>query len=436
MEKEKKKLLKKTILIPIILVIILIIGILVVVKLANTSLTNKDVLQVLEQDGRTEYLQKDTIKIGATIDCSYNQYNKIACYSCLYMGDITLTNGGLILFNKDTKEYKNIVTDIYMSSLISYLISENNVSNQREMLKLINNYFNENGIDNFSYGNKDKFDSYVELGKSIGKAIGIKQCREVIDKGIHDINNELDNFTFFYKKEEIFPHYIGSETTDKKFMWHGISESIINLLDKSAYNAMVSLHGQPYKYVTKYTILDWNNEQKVIGKYDSKEEAKEKFDLEDATDEPNEVNIPENTTKENNSIQTNTTNRNEENNTNIESNIKNGTYDKILTSKEKEDMLIELGDISIKIEGNKIVLTDIDMQCTLTGTYKIEEGKLIGKYTTAEYYSHEEMKDVTQTVEDRFEFEIKENNKLYDTMGYGQFLGKCLYRNATYELAQ
>ncbi len=187
------------------------------------------------------------------------------------------------------------------------------------------------------------------------------------------------------------------------------------------YMEMVSLHGQPYKYVTKYTILDWNNEQKVIGKYDSKEEAKEKFDLEDATDEPNEVNIPENTTKENNSIdwnneqkvigkydskeeakekfdledatdepnevnipenttkennsiQTNTTNRNEENNTNIESNIKNGTYDKILTSKEKEDMLIELGDISIKIEGNKIVLTDIDMQCTLTGTYKIEEG--------------------------------------------------------------
>ena len=30
----------------------------------------------------------------------------------------------------------------------------------------------------------------------------------------------------------------------------------------------------------------------------------------------------------------------------------------------------------------------------------------------------------------------EENNKLYDTMGYGQFLGKCLYRNATYELVE
>lgn len=142
--------------------------------------------------------------------------------------------------------------------------------------------------------------------------------------------------------------------------------------------------------------------------------------------------VPSANTVQNN----NTTNANEENNTNIESNIKNGVYNKILTSEEKEDMLIELGDISIKIEGNKITLTDIDMQCTLTGTYEIENGKLVGEYTTAEYYSHEEMKEVTQTIEDRFEFEIQENNKLYDTMGYGQFLGKCLYRNATYELVQ
>lgn len=116
--------------------------------------------------------------------------------------------------------------------------------------------------------------------------------------------------------------------------------------------------------------------------------------------------------------------------------IKNGVYNKILTSDEKDDGFIQLGDISIKIEDNNITLNDVSMQCTLTGTYTIEDGKLVGEYTTAEYYSHEEMKEVTQTIEDRFEFEIQENNKLYDTMGYGQFLGKCLYRNATYELVQ
>ena len=116
--------------------------------------------------------------------------------------------------------------------------------------------------------------------------------------------------------------------------------------------------------------------------------------------------------------------------------IKNGVYNKILTSDEKDDEFIQLGDISIKIEDNNITLNDVSMQCTLTGTYTIEDGKLVGEYTTAEYYSHEKMKEVTQTIEDRFEFEIQENNKLYDTMGYGQFLGKCLYRNATYELVE
>ena len=141
-----------------------------------------------------------------------------------------------------------------------------------------------------------------------------------------------------------------------------------------------------------------------------------------------------------NTTTTNSTNLSASNNTttaNTTSNtIENGTYNKILTSEEKDDGFIQLGDISITIQGNTITLTDVGMQCKLTGTYTIEDGKLVGEYTTAEYYSHDEMKDITQTIEDRFEFEIQEDNKLYDTMGYGQFLGKCLYRNATYELVQ
>lgn len=169
----------------------------------------------------------------------------------------------------------------------------------------------------------------------------------------------------------------------------------------------------------------------------AEEEVKEMFTV--AKNKVNWNKSRDSISNENNSIsQENTTNDDSNNTTDSQSSntIENGTYNKILTSEEKEDGLLELGDISIRIEGNKITLIDIDMQCTLTGTYEIEEGKLIGEYTTAEYYSHEEMKEVTQTIEDRFEFEIQENNKLYDTMGYGQFLGKCLYRNATYELVE
>lgn len=147
-----------------------------------------------------------------------------------------------------------------------------------------------------------------------------------------------------------------------------------------------------------------------------------------------------NSTQSSNTTKTNSSNISASNNTitadTTSNTIENGTYNKILTSEEKEDGLLELGDISITIQENTITLTDVGMQCKLTGTYTIEDGKLVGEYTTAEYYSHDEMKEVTQTIEDRFEFEIQENNKLYDTMGYGQFLGKCLYRNATYELVE
>ena len=76
------------------------------------------------------------------------------------------------------------------------------------------------------------------------------------------------------------------------------------------------------------------------------------------------------------------------------------------------------------------------MQFSAKGTYKIENNKIVGTYTSATYQSHEGIGLVTETIDDRFEFEIKENNNLYDTMGYGQCLGKCLQRNATYEIVE
>lgn len=94
------------------------------------------------------------------------------------------------------------------------------------------------------------------------------------------------------------------------------------------------------------------------------------------------------------------------------------------------------GDIRLEIKENVITLFDNTLQLWVEGTYTIENNKIIGTYTKAKYYSYEKLEMVTETIEDRFEFEIKENHTLYDTMGYGQFLGKCLQRNATYEIVE
>lgn len=118
------------------------------------------------------------------------------------------------------------------------------------------------------------------------------------------------------------------------------------------------------------------------------------------------------------------------------STIKDGTYFKKLTSTEKEEGIVSLGDIKIVIKDKNIEFYDNSSQIALQGIYTIENNKIVGTYTTATYYSYDKLESVTETIEDRFEFEIKENNTLYDTMGYGQFLGKCLQRNATYEIVE
>lgn len=124
----------------------------------------------------------------------------------------------------------------------------------------------------------------------------------------------------------------------------------------------------------------------------------------------------------------------ENNNKNNE--IKNGTYNKVLTSAEKDNGNISLGDINFEIRGDSIMFSDNNSQIVLEGLYTIENNKIVGTYTKATYYSYEQLDFVTETIEDPFEFEIREDNTLYDTMGYGQFLGKCLQRNATYELVK
>lgn len=58
----------------------------------------------------------------------------------------------------------------------------------------------------------------------------------------------------------------------------------------------------------------------------------------------------------------------------------------------------------------------------------------MGIYTSATYQSHEGSNLVTETIYDRFEFKIKENNDLYDTIGYSQCFGEYLQRNVTYEI--
>ena len=332
MEKEKKKISKKTLIIlGIVIAIIAIICIVLFIINNSKLITTKEVIKALEQDGRTDYLQEDSIKIGSYIDYNYNKYTQMVCYSCVYSNDgATMNYGGLILVDKANKEYRNVITDTNVSALLFDLINKDEEANQKETMIQIGDYFTNNGIEEFSNASINNAEQYVELGKNIGKVIGIKEARLAIDQELHT-SDTMDSFTFFYQKEEIFPCYVGTETTDKEYMWsrYGITENAIRLWDRSAYNAMVYMYGEPYQYVTKYTVMEWNAEDdSVVGRYADKEKAKEKLNVEEATDEPMAIDNTKETTEDTNIIQTNTTNTqvvNEVNEENVEAEKKENT---------------------------------------------------------------------------------------------------------------
>ena len=312
MEKEKKKISKKTLIIlGAVITIIAIICIVLLIINNSKLITAEEVIKALEQDGRTDYLQEGSIKIGSYIDYNYDKYTQMVCYSCVYSNDgASMNYGGMILVDKANKEYKNIITDTNVSALLFDLINKDKEANQKDIMIQIGDYFTNNGIEDFCYANINNAEKYVELGKNIGKVIGIKEARLAIDQELHTFDT-MDNFTFFYRKEEIFPCYVGAETTDKEYMWsrYGITENAIGLWDRSAYNAMVYMYGEPYQYVTRYTVMEWNAEDdSVVGRYSDKEKAKEKLNVEEATDEPMAIDNTEETTEDTNIIQTNTTN--------------------------------------------------------------------------------------------------------------------------------
>lgn len=222
---------------------------------------------------------------------------------------------------------------------------------------------------------------------------------------------------------------------------YNMYESLLRISETEANSLVVELSG---KATNGEQPIIFNNQDNVLYQAESytdngysytrfsataitEEKAKEIYSLESDTS-----STESNNSSVTNEIDTESTTSDTQDNTTI----KNGTYNKVLTSTEKDNGNISLGDINFEIKDNTIIFSDNSSQIVLEGTYTIEDNKLVGTYTKATYYSYEQLDFVTETVEDPFEFEIQEDNTLYDTMGYGQFLGKCLYRNATYELVQ
>jgi len=165
-----------------------------------------------------------------------------------------------------------------------------------EVMNLITEYFNKHGIEDFHNAKNNNLEEYMELGKNIGKVIGVKQSRIIVDNSLKNINSSLKNlsvdpneFTYLYEQNEIFPRYAGCTTTRQEYVWdtkYGLPEYTLEYFKRSELNTLIAIQGQPYQTVTEYSILYLTSESSIKGTYSSKTQAKEKLGLEEATDEP------------------------------------------------------------------------------------------------------------------------------------------------------
>lgn len=322
MEKEKKSLVEKFKglskkgkigLITIIMIIIVIIVGVIIFNLNNNSnndnnaqqsitentITTEELKNYLKQLEMGNYIQDDSVKLGPIIDFNYNNYNKLVSYSCIYHNNnVTMNEGGLVLINEDTKEYKNIAQPIETSAIIYDLNTQNQSDKLKEIMSLLSTYFIENGIDNFGSvraSSSDTLDKYAELGKDIGTIVGIKEGRTIVENkymsNIKYKNEDTGDSSLLYERMNIFPMYLGATTTEMEYAWDsiGLPEDALGLLTSEEKTTMAMVNGPAYRNVKKYTIAEFNtatNNPKIVGKYSSKEDAKSALKLEEATDEP------------------------------------------------------------------------------------------------------------------------------------------------------
>ena len=129
---------------------------------------------------------------------------------------------------------------------------------------------------------------------------------------------------------------------------------------------------------------------------------------------------------------TNQTSSNNQDTSNVEEFIKDNekaytTYYMLQSNQET------YSNIYIQLEGNNIYLFDKDLELYFTGTYKSNNGYLVGTYTEVSYNNGGDI--IKIECNEELEFEILQNHRLKDMLGYYSYVdGQIMHKNAVYVL--
>ena len=265
-------------------ILVVILFIYSIITVVNPKVSTEEMVYMLKNSENGTYLQEDTVKIGKEIDFEYNEYNKLVSYSSTYInGNTTLETGGLMFINDDN--YKIITLDLTYTSILHYLIKENQTNKLEQIMDLLGNYVKENNIEQINIHNID-LEKYMELNKEVGKVVGVKLGREIWKtNNINKAYQNLVNSTYLYGKDEITPRYAGTYITEQEYVWTVIDEYTAKILYTTnirTYNQLVAMYGPPYENVERFVVYDFTKEgAPKKGTYKNIEEAKPELNVEE-----------------------------------------------------------------------------------------------------------------------------------------------------------
>lgn len=265
-------------------ILVIILFIYAIITFVNPKVSKEEMTEMLKGAEIGTYLQEDTVKIGKEMDFEYKEYNKLVSYSCTYInGKTTLEAGGLMLVNKNN--FKIIKLDLIYTSILHYLIKENQTSKLEQVMIILGNYIKDNNIEQINMDNID-LEKYMEVNRDVGKVVGVQLGREIFEtNNLIKTYKNLLNSTYLYGKDEISPRYAGSQITEKEYVWTVIDEYTARILYATnirTYNQLVAMYGAPYANVQKFVVYDFTKEgAPKKGTYKDIEDAKKELNVEE-----------------------------------------------------------------------------------------------------------------------------------------------------------
>ena len=258
----------------------------------SDTLTDKSLRKMLEQNEEFATTDISSVTITAMEDLDYTDYDKFV----LMNGKLTNATDDMyypIFVNTQEKKVLSVYFEAPLSMIMPYIIynesEETNIAIFNEMAECIKTY----GVDFLSTEeNAIYFINYITVNKNI---IGTRTVRKIIaDQFLNSSGKSSDEFEVFFEKGTAIPKYYAVKSSERVYRWDAINipESIYPYWSRNNRDSEIILegmYGPAYGLETVWKVVDIQNSKELSGSYNSIEDIKEKFDVDDQETNSTEV---------------------------------------------------------------------------------------------------------------------------------------------------